>query len=127
MSEAKHTPEPWWDESGVAHAKAPEWTPDHHSCVHPIAEGNSEEGDCARACACVNACEGMNPEAVPDLLKVCKDVASRMDRTVAVVREMTGDPVGWGGYEHIAGILNAAVAKAEGHDEVETKTGRTEP
>ena len=51
----EHTPAPWWDESGVAHAKAPNWTEEVHACVHPIANQNGEEGDCAHACLCVNS------------------------------------------------------------------------
>jgi len=31
----KFTPGPWWNESGVIHAKGPAWTPENHSCVHP--------------------------------------------------------------------------------------------
>lgn len=31
---SKHTPSPWWGESGVIHAKGPNWTPESHSCVH---------------------------------------------------------------------------------------------
>jgi hypothetical protein len=30
------TPGPWWNESGVIHAKAPDWTPECHSCCHPV-------------------------------------------------------------------------------------------
>ena len=29
-----------------------------------------------RLCACWNACEGINPEAVPDLLEACKHAAA---------------------------------------------------
>lgn len=25
---------PWWNESGIIHAKGPKWTPESHSCVH---------------------------------------------------------------------------------------------
>jgi hypothetical protein len=32
------TPEPWWNESGVLHAKNPGvWTEDNQSCIHPAA------------------------------------------------------------------------------------------
>lgn len=36
VSKTKHTPGPWWNESGTIHAKNPlVWTGDNHSCVHP--------------------------------------------------------------------------------------------
>lgn len=73
MNDTKHTPEPWWDESGVAHAKGPSWTEENHSCVHPIANQNGTLNDCERAVACVNACAGINPEAVPDMLAALED------------------------------------------------------
>ena len=44
------TPGPWWDESGTAHAKGPEWCEADHSCVHPIRCGNGTEYDSALAC-----------------------------------------------------------------------------
>ena len=56
-----HTPEPWpiWgDEPGM------------HRTVH-ICEGDS---DSAREC--VNACAGINPEAVPKLMEVCRRAAN---------------------------------------------------
>lgn len=36
---------------------------------------------------CVNNCEGINPEAVPDLLKVCKSVA-KLQSTVVWVEDI---------------------------------------
>ncbi len=30
-----HTPGPWWNELGVIHAKAPNWTEDNHATCHP--------------------------------------------------------------------------------------------
>ena len=33
---------PWWDESGVIHAKAPHWTPEVHSCDH-VAKADPHE------------------------------------------------------------------------------------
>jgi hypothetical protein len=26
----------WWIESGVVHARGPDWTEENHSCVHPF-------------------------------------------------------------------------------------------
>jgi len=70
----KHTPEPWWDESGTAHAKAAHWTPEHHACVHPIYAGNGTSDDVYRACECVNACAGINPAAVPKMVEALREL-----------------------------------------------------
>lgn len=42
------TPGPWWNESGVVHAKGPQWTPENHSCVHPL-NGEWEDAEFAAA------------------------------------------------------------------------------
>ena len=55
----EHTPGPWWDESGVIHAKGPRWTPEDHSCVH-VASHIENEAD------------GALIAASPDLLAACK-------------------------------------------------------
>ena len=113
--EPKHTPEPWWDESGVAHAKAPDWTENNHACVHPICEGNGMAGDIPRACACVNGCEGINPEAVKELL----EALDRLAREVAGCWGLKGmrAAVGNTNYGVVANRITAAraaIAKAKG-------------
>jgi hypothetical protein len=44
----KATRGPWWNESGVLHCKAPNWTPEVHRCIHP---GSFEEEDDAEFAA----------------------------------------------------------------------------
>lgn len=39
------TPTPWWDESGIIHAKGPEWTPECHSCIHVAKIGDDAAPD----------------------------------------------------------------------------------
>lgn len=41
------TPGPWWNESFVIHAKGPEWTPESHSCIHPLMAQGLEDEDIA--------------------------------------------------------------------------------
>ncbi len=42
---SKASPGPWWNESGVLHAKAPNWTPEVHSCCHPARAETEEDAD----------------------------------------------------------------------------------
>ena len=57
-----------------------------------------------RIVACVNACEGINPEAVPGLLEACRVVLALLVRGVTHFRG-----------RHRIKILDAALAKAEEH------------
>ncbi len=67
----KHTPEPWWDESGTIHAKADNWTEKVHSCDHPAKA--SSDANARRIVACVNACAGLSNA----VLEAIADVESR--------------------------------------------------
>ena len=70
---SKHTPEPWevrgecgiWSEDGFVATTNPH--------VRPFA--TIQATNAARIVACVNACEGINPQAIPDLLKAAKGLA----------------------------------------------------
>lgn len=55
MYPEKHTQEPWWDESGVIHAK---------DGSHPARCDNEENS--RRIVACVNACIGIPTEILED-------------------------------------------------------------
>ena len=62
----QHTPEPWmvegsnvWQENGL----------DVDQSSIATTHGPNAEAIAQRIVACVNACRGINPEAVPDLLK----------------------------------------------------------
>lgn len=106
---SKHTPEPW------------EWPPAHADGAHIDGpdgvyvlhaewfERNMEEAEAnaARATACVNACAGINPDAVPGLLAACKALIG----FVGSVRP--GGPVLAGEAEMVSDAL-IAIALAEG-------------
>lgn len=81
MSEVKHTPEPWMadledyasviDSDGICVCEMPPYT---RSPNREKARANAE-----RIVACVNACKGINPEAVPDLLDALKEALYTLD------------------------------------------------
>ncbi len=68
--------------------------------------------DLNRAAKCVNACAGINPEAVPDLLAVCKLVLPQMEIALAARIKLTG--VTTGGLANKVAALKSAINKAEG-------------
>lgn len=77
MSETKHTPTPWWNESGVIHAQAADWTPEEHNCCHPAYANQNidpEDGDTdANAEFIVRACNNYDK-----LLATCKESRRRI-------------------------------------------------
>lgn len=86
MSETKHTPGPWRNDpaKGSAVGAAPVivadtcWRGTTREIAKVLFHGGSEDpevqANARRIVACVNACEGINPKAVPDLLAACKEV-----------------------------------------------------
>lgn len=70
----KHTPGPWhWEDDEFGNYRAIVGN-GHVLCEAMQYESESpfidiSVPDAARIVACVNACEGINPEAVPDLMK----------------------------------------------------------
>jgi hypothetical protein len=108
----KHTPEPWaafltdsriWclmdsDGQPIAYASGG---------MNPL-RGLGQDGENMRkAATCVNACKGINPEAVPEMLESLKEMLRHYER----VREAEGYPEG-----DSLSMKNAraAIAKAEG-------------
>ena len=88
MSESKHTPGPWegiegtpiitkqWNGRSIslANVQRPAWHEDHN-------KASEEAGaNAARIVACVNGCDGINPEAVKYLLAACKKMVEYRDR-----------------------------------------------
>ena len=67
MAKAKHTPGPWELVNVFPCAKREHcrWI------INPDVATGKSKANAARIVACVNACEGINPEAVPGLLKAC--------------------------------------------------------
>jgi hypothetical protein len=119
----KHTPEPWIAEpyrvgpggsTGCGIVSTPR--PGHGFGVFRaprFARREQWEADSARATACVNACKGINPEAVPDLLRAVKIAEKSLDgqwRLVYEFRDMDRDEA----IGALRGMFVAAIAKAEG-------------
>ena len=100
MTNAAHTPGPLYvgaqnDELYITAGRAPAKNNDHPWHDAPrvaIAKvfGPNEEANAARIVACVNACEGINPDAVPDLFAALGDLIA--EYTAAV------DPYRSGGF-----------------------------
>jgi len=75
MSKHKHTPEPWARRGDMVYTVEDE--PGQAACVADCHAPNTEEAaaNADRIVACVNACAGINPAAVPKLLKLVLAVA----------------------------------------------------
>lgn len=61
----------------------------------------------ARTLACVNACKGINPDAVRELLDACKTLTS-------VIEQLIPEPSARGVADVVLAQARAAIAKAEG-------------
>ena len=66
-----HTPEPWVppDERG----RDGYWRVTRSTGGRTVIAYCHTRGDSARIVACVNACAGLNPEAVPEFVAACED------------------------------------------------------
>ena len=70
-----HTPGPWFLHGKPGYEALEIFgtnRPIAKSLYHLGSEDNEADANARRIVACVNACEGINPEAVPELLAVCK-------------------------------------------------------
>lgn len=104
MGKRNWTPGPWLASNNGTGLP---WFIFQHSKAKPkyIAEcpASSGEANAARIVACVNNCEGINPEAVPEMLQALKQVAM-YSRICHMVPKDYGD------------LVAAAIAKAEGRE-----------
>lgn len=76
--------------------------------AHPN-DPDPREADARRIVHCVNACEGINPAAVPKLLAACKHLAA-----VAIgIKDIGNGEPGWFMDEATRQIISAAIAEAE--------------
>jgi len=83
----KHTSEPWnlkkvVEEYGTFKGRI-YWFIVSHDYGHlaelfPTISPGETEANASRIVACVNGCQGINPDAVPDLLAALKNVISRV-------------------------------------------------
>ena len=102
--DTNHTPEPWptpvrFDITGPAD--------DDYSCYWDIVNVGmlDSEEDAVRAVACVNACAGINPEAVPEMREALRAIISVPAEQFANARQFQA----WCELKS-----RAALAKAEG-------------
>ncbi len=97
---AKHTHGPWKYEEGtktIRSQKENYWLATMDSWDGAV----NNKANAARIIACVNACEGINPEAVPNLLEACR-LISRL-----------ADGQGRANLLEVAGMARLALRKAE--------------
>lgn len=77
------TPTPWWDESGIIHAKGPEWTPECHSCIHVAKIGDDAvPDDAAFIVLAVN-----NHDALVAALRAMRIFPRLLDRPLSAVEQ----------------------------------------
>ena len=99
----EHTPEPWTgDEASIAGPG--EWNPICHASYE---DSDSTPHDMRRIVACVNACQGINPEAVPELLGLAKGYRVLMAKVISE----KGDRFGL--FKDILYQVDKVLAKAE--------------
>ena len=72
----------------------------------PIWDRERAEADASRIVSCVNSCDGINPEAVPELLKAAENAIGMM--------QMAWKQYGVGGMFECMDALRSSVAKARG-------------
>jgi len=79
----KHTPEPWMlhrdNHMGLTYPMGEEvshriiWGDGRDvAYLPPHSDGDNGNANAARIVACVNACKGLNPDAIPELLEAAK-------------------------------------------------------
>ena len=104
----EHTPEPWYSKLSAG---------DHQGLVISETDGQSiavtyqGEADAARIVSCVNACAGLNPEAVPLLLDALKAAKKLLELTYGD-SSMLGSQYA----EETANEIEAAIAAANGDE-----------
>lgn len=97
----KHTPEPW--EFVIDITDTPLLiTPKGEGILRASPASLYPSGDLKHAAACVNACEGINPEAVPDMLEALQYAAKNID--------IKGQVPPW--YMPVLDAIDAAITKA---------------
>jgi hypothetical protein len=106
MSETKqdtYTPGPWMNHGQYVVTGSGEGPIDAKS-----------EPDACRIVACVNACDGINPEAVPDLLEACKYFISLVETGITTESIKHAEKILTG--RSVLRETKSAIAKAEGRE-----------
>ncbi len=128
MSEAKHTSEPWELHPDYPNQVRRPPSNDAYglsACIADCSSGiwpdSKTVANAARIVACVNACKGINPEAVPDLLNACREALEIRSLAYQVDANPKLDILTRREIERkVDGIIErieAAIAKAEGKDQ----------
>lgn len=124
-----HTPEPWVAVRNTAYWEIGTEIDGYYAprigdvCAtdpnHP--DAGKQEANATRIVACVNACKGINPEAVPDLLEVARFFADclrtrreGLKRDVPAFRARWNVPIELTVEEFSTELVRAALAKVEG-------------
>ena len=107
----KHTLEPWKPDNNRRHIIG---NGRDIARVFGAFEDNEADANVSRIVACVNACQGLNPEAIPDLLAACKTIRDGACPNPEHPAFGFGGPVPtyWFTENHLAEV-KAAIAKAE--------------
>ena len=116
-----HTPEPWVVRGRYAQPLNARLVcvvphdddPDKDRFIWAHAHRESTEDDANRIVACVNACEGINPEAVQAAVEACELALNWFSwgtNPLAVTRKAHAQA------DEVRRVLYAAIAKAEGRE-----------
>lgn len=92
---SKHTPEPWevWDTGKSVTLKAKFGTPGMDASqlypVFTVGPGVNQNANARRIVECVNACEGINPDAVPELLAALQSSIQNIEQLASTVNVLS--------------------------------------
>ena len=122
MTQASHTPGPWMpdESSGIcnvtgSHGRSICSTGGYQNNAEDVRNVRAEnEANAARIVACVNACEGINPEAVPDMLAALEGTVDCLEYIQRLEKETIAPILGWGVRASWIHAARAAIAKARG-------------
>lgn len=109
-TQSTNTPTPWRNSGPDIMSIGPNKGPGHWKVV-AFVRGPIQDEECqanaSRIVACVNACAGINPEAVPELLAILKTLSALVPSD-----EGLGGRAPIGAFYLIADRARAAIAKA---------------
>lgn len=77
--ETAHTPEPWGVSYGCIMDRNCVTVAQHPASDNPWDDGTKWYANRDRIVACVNNCKGLNPEAVPDMLGILRNIGVALE------------------------------------------------
>ena len=102
-----HTPGPWYEHNTTKDYRDITNEPDGNGNSIAHVYHDNSAANAARIVACVNGCEGINPEAVKEMLEACEKTLEQLQLIGPVMPMLT-----W-----IVGLLSQAIAHATGEKE----------